>query len=307
SMKLSSFDAFPKASASYKERRRFGGIVSILITIVLCLLVKHEISEYIGQRQRYDFFVDKHINHPLQINVDITFAMRCEQFTADGATLLSDKLTDELHNDVEAQKQYEYGMSAFSMDRQGNTMNHAVFGDGKKNGCRLSGSFDAAKIAGNLHVTALGHGHGGGHVPHEAINFTHRIDRFSFGKEYPSLSNPLDNSVEIDALMLLCGLARFSSLVLTNQYAVTEYHRGVNAEQQIWPGVYFKYTIEPISVRVTEGDNRSLFNFLTRLCGVIGGIWVTTGLIYAIINSFSGTTTASTITTPIPRAPMKMH
>jgi hypothetical protein len=30
-----------------------------------------------------------------------------------------------------------------------------------------------------------------------AINFTHRIDKFSFGKDYPNQVNPLDNSVEI--------------------------------------------------------------------------------------------------------------
>ncbi|KAI8050959.1 hypothetical protein BDF22DRAFT_694173 [Syncephalis plumigaleata] len=290
-MKLSSFDAFPKLEDTYKQQRRFGGVISILITLILCLL-------------HYDFFVDKHIDQPLQINVDVTFAMRCEckyiiysdnsrtsskinghlqlqakQFTADGATLLDDILKDDLKQDKEAQEKYAYGMSAFSLDKHGNSVHHAIFDDRASEGCRLYGSFDAAKISGNLHVTALGHGHGGGHVPHEAINFTHRIDRLSFGKEYPSLVNPLDNVVEIS------NGARFSSLIYTNQYAVTEYHRPINPDRNIWPGVYFKYTIEPISVHVTEGDNRSLFNFLTRLCGVIGGIWVTIGLIYAILHT----------------------
>jgi hypothetical protein len=51
-------------------------------------------------------------------------------------------------------------------------------------------------------------------------------------------------------------------------------------------GIYFTYSIEAISVYVTEGDGRSLFNFLTRLCGVIGGIWVTTGLVYQIFDIF---------------------
>ncbi|KAG5460297.1 MAG: endoplasmic reticulum-golgi intermediate compartment-domain-containing protein, partial [Olpidium bornovanus] len=42
-----------------------------------------------------------------------------------------------------------------------------------KSGCRVYGSFDVNKVMGNLHITALGHGYGGQHVPHEAINFTH--------------------------------------------------------------------------------------------------------------------------------------
>jgi hypothetical protein len=29
------------------------------------------------------------------------------------------------------------------------------------------------------------------------LNFTHRIDEFSFGQLYPDLINPLDNSIEI--------------------------------------------------------------------------------------------------------------
>lgn len=29
------------------------------------------------------------------------------------------------------------------------------------------------------------------------LNFTHRIDEFSFGNLYPDLINPLDNSIEI--------------------------------------------------------------------------------------------------------------
>jgi hypothetical protein len=29
------------------------------------------------------------------------------------------------------------------------------------------------------------------------LNFTHRIDEFSFGQLYPNLFNPLDNSIEI--------------------------------------------------------------------------------------------------------------
>ena len=31
----------------------------------------------------------------------------------------------------------------------------------------------------------------------KVMNFTHRIDEFSFGTHYPRLINPLDNSVEI--------------------------------------------------------------------------------------------------------------
>jgi hypothetical protein len=32
------------------------------------------------------------------------------------------------------------------------------------------------------------------------------------------------------------GIGRFLGTMFTNQYAVTEYHRGVNEKRNIWPG-----------------------------------------------------------------------
>jgi hypothetical protein len=74
--------------------------------------------------------------------------------------------------------------------------NNDVTGDTQA-ACRIFGYLDVNKVTGNLHITALGHGYGYYPTAVELMNFTHRIDEFSFGTHYPRLINPLDNSVEI--------------------------------------------------------------------------------------------------------------
>lgn len=48
-------------------------------------------------------------------------------------------------------------------------------------------------------------------------------------------------------------------------------------------GIFFKYDIEPISVRIAE-NGVSFFTFLVRLSGLVGGIWVTAGFALKIVN-----------------------
>lgn len=51
-------------------------------------------------------------------------------------------------------------------------------------------------------------------------------------------------------------------------------------------GIFFKYDIEPISVRITENSKIGFIKFLVRLCGLVGGVWVTAAFSYKIINHF---------------------
>jgi hypothetical protein len=42
------------------------------------------------------------------------------------------------------------------------------------------------------------------------------------------------------------------------------------------PGIYFKYDLEPIGVHIYE-EHRPLLQFLVSLCGIVGGIFATSG------------------------------
>ena len=53
-----------------------------------------------------------------------------------------------------------------------------------------------------------------------------------------------------------------------------------------WPGIFFKYDMSPLMVEVLE-TRRPLWQFLIRLCGIVGGIFATSGM----LNSFVGSLT----------------
>lgn len=120
-------------------------------------------------------------------------------WSADGVTFIKDR-TDKLYlNAKKAIKAAEKKASA-SFNSIGDT-------DDDSDACRITGTVEIHKIAGMLHVTALGHGlihlirgYWGEHTPHELINFTHRIDTLSFGRHYPGLINPLDKSLEFSTV-----------------------------------------------------------------------------------------------------------
>lgn len=65
--------------------------------------------------------------------------------------------------------------------------------------CRIYGSLILNKVAGNFHITAgrslnlpRGHIHISAFMSDTDYNFTHRINRFSFGDSSPGLVHPLE-------------------------------------------------------------------------------------------------------------------
>jgi hypothetical protein len=67
--------------------------------------------------------------------------------------------------------------------------------------------------------------------------------------------------------------------LLTNQYAVTEQSHSVTKQQV--PGIFFKYDIEPLSLRIDE-QRPPLIQFLVRLVNIIGGVMVSGNWIYKV-------------------------
>ncbi|CAO3668489.1 unnamed protein product [Umbelopsis ramanniana] len=161
--------------------------------------------------------------------------------------------------------------------------------------CRVLGSFEANKVAANLHITAQGHGYQtGAHTDHQVLNFTHRINEFSFGKLYPNLINPLDDSIETTdshfhsfqyfmSVVPTTYIDNSHNVLETYQYAVTDSSKSYTEMEALYnvPGIFFKYDFEPISVRITE-KRQSFSHFLVRLSGIIGGAVVCVGFAYRV-------------------------
>lgn len=70
--------------------------------------------------------------------------------------------------------------------------------------CRMHGTLTLNKVAGNFHITAGKSIHfGSGHIHINSIfddtpmNFTHRINRFSFGEHTAGIVHPLEGDEKI--------------------------------------------------------------------------------------------------------------
>uniref|UniRef100_A0A8C8E128 Endoplasmic reticulum-Golgi intermediate compartment protein n=1 Tax=Oryzias sinensis TaxID=183150 RepID=A0A8C8E128_9TELE len=176
--------------------------------------------------------------------------------------------------------------------------------------CRIHGDIYVNKVAGNLHITVgkpihhpQGHAHIAAFVSHESYNFSHRIDRLCFGEEIPGIINPLDGTEKITydnnqmyqyfITVVPTKLKTYKITADTHQFSVTERERVINhtAGSHGVSGIFFKYDTSSLMVTVSE-QHMPLWQFLVRLCGIIGGIYSTTGecraFLHLHVNSQSG-------------------
>eukprot|EP01121_Diplochlamys_sp_Union-15-3_P010439 TRINITY_DN292_c0_g1_i1.p1 TRINITY_DN292_c0_g1~~TRINITY_DN292_c0_g1_i1.p1 ORF type:complete len:161 (-),score=4.83 TRINITY_DN292_c0_g1_i1:24-506(-) len=133
------------------------------------------------------------------------------------------------------------------------------------------------------------------------IDFEHKVFKLSFGQTYPGMINPLEGH-EMD----IKGLVRHSyllqvvpteyndgwRLIETHQYSVTNHTERIDpySEHVHLPGIFFKYDFSPIMVKI-HSKKKSFAHFLTRLCAIIGGIWVSIGIIFRLTRSLADVST----------------
>lgn len=226
-------DAFPKVSEDYKETTATGGGVSILVFILIAILMISEIHYYSETELKFDYMVDTDPDSKLEMNIDMTVAMKCKSIGADvldvtGSTAGTfGRLKEErVHFDLtKSQQNYlkmihqindyiknEYHAIHHFLWKTGYTGQASELPprgkdevpEGEPNGCRVHGTLTLNKVAGNFHITAgksvglLGGGHA--HLSmdfNDNYNFSHRIDHFSFGKKAAGVVHPLDGDLKI--------------------------------------------------------------------------------------------------------------
>nr|XP_027205288.1 endoplasmic reticulum-Golgi intermediate compartment protein 2-like [Dermatophagoides pteronyssinus] len=161
--------------------------------------------------------------------------------------------------------------------------------DGNFDSCRLYGTLIVNKVSGNFHIAAgkylplpIGHAHLSLIDYEKSVNFSHRIEKFSFG-DMVNTVNTLDGVEKIThsnyhlyqyyLKVVLTNVKTFSYKGETYQYSVTERDIIVNHEAGLHgvPGIYFKYEIEGLKIDVIE-NNLPIWKFLVRLCAIVGGI-----------------------------------
>ncbi|XP_058842224.1 endoplasmic reticulum-Golgi intermediate compartment protein 2-like [Acipenser ruthenus] len=169
------------------------------------------------------------------------------------------------------------------------------------NACRIHGHLYVNKVAGNFHITVgkaiphpRGHAHLAALISHDTYNFSHRVDHLSFGEEIPGIINPLDGTEKISVehnhmfqyfiTIVPTKLKTYKISADTHQFSVTEQERVINhaTGSHGVSGIFMKYDISSLMVTVTE-QHMPFWQFLVRLCGIIGGIFSTTGMVHGLV------------------------
>lgn len=79
--------------------------------------------------------------------------------------------------------------------------------------------------------------------------------------------------------LLVVLLFRFNSSCIHSVLASTWQHRALLPQNGGIAGIFFKYDLEPVGVHIFE-THRPLSQFLISLCGIVGGIFATSGELY---------------------------
>ncbi|XP_061899079.1 endoplasmic reticulum-Golgi intermediate compartment protein 2-like [Entelurus aequoreus] len=167
--------------------------------------------------------------------------------------------------------------------------------------CRIHGHLYVNKVAGNFHITVgksiphpRGHAHLAALVSHDSFNFSHRIDHLSFGEDIPGIISPLDGTEKVTTesnhmfqyflTIVPTKLNTYKVSADMHQYSVTERERAINhaAGSHGISGIFMKYDISSLMVKVSE-QHMPLWKFLVRLCGIVGGIFSTTGMLHGMV------------------------
>uniref|UniRef100_A0A3P8RE82 Endoplasmic reticulum-Golgi intermediate compartment protein n=1 Tax=Astatotilapia calliptera TaxID=8154 RepID=A0A3P8RE82_ASTCA len=299
---MKELDAFPKVPESYVESTTSGGTVSLIAFTFMAVLALLEFFVYRHTWMKYEYEVDRDFSSKLRINVDITVAMRCQYIGADVLDLAetmvaSDGLQYEPVNFELPPQQRIWHMTLLHIQerlRVEHALQDVIFKAAIKgappaqtksedstaslSACRIHGHLYVNKVAGNFHITVgksiphpRGHAHLAALVSHDSYNFSHRIDHLSFGEPLPGMISPLDGTEKI---AIDCKLV-FQMFTPSLMHHCTESSHGVS-------GIFMKYDISSLMVKVTE-QHMPLWQFLVRLCGIIGGIFSTTGMIHGLV------------------------
>ncbi|BFZ58448.1 Endoplasmic reticulum-Golgi intermediate compartment protein 2 [Savitreella phatthalungensis] len=224
---LRAFDAFPKVDRHYRaDRTSRGAVLSIVAGLSLLVLFAGEFTSWLRGEERHAFLVDPWVKDHVRFNIDMTVAMACSELhinvqdaTMDlikaGDTLekqdvrWSELGTEHLTTDRQMDSQAKFWQNAKKGVPQARRLNlfkgyrgksdgfdrHADWTNPDGGACRIFGGLNLHLVEGDFHITAMGIGYPAPRTTTlENMNFTHRIDRLSFGIPLPGVHNPLDHT-----------------------------------------------------------------------------------------------------------------
>uniref|UniRef100_A0A7S2UYF2 Endoplasmic reticulum vesicle transporter C-terminal domain-containing protein n=1 Tax=Fibrocapsa japonica TaxID=94617 RepID=A0A7S2UYF2_9STRA len=311
---MKSLDGFSKPMADIQEKTTAGAVVSIASLAIMALLLISEIWLYF----KVDVVSHMGVSHlkegmeqPFDVHLHITFPhMRCEDLdlrvenlkggdAADVMKMLSSSKTLDM-------RQSKPNEVVLFKDEARFKMNETCTVEGSLKLPRVGGSIDIASrrkpvdIASLLSALFLNTAQLG-NVP----NVSHVIHELWFGDKIlggDQMAGSLPLKDACNAVDHGSGLFRYEVKIVPTTYEWLHTHRvkehyqysvvenfvkdsaGISSLSTL--GLEISYDFSPIMVEYVE-QKQSIFQFLTNLCAIMGGVFTTSSLLVGLIHKSS--------------------
>ncbi|XP_077248940.1 uncharacterized protein LOC143888417 isoform X3 [Tasmannia lanceolata] len=300
--KLRNLDAYPKVNEDFYSRTLSGGVITIVSSIVMIFLFLSELSLYLNAVTETKLTVDSSRGETLRINIERplqrhggrldhneTYCGSCY-----GAEVSDDECCNSCEEVSEAYRKKGWGMTNPDLidqcKREGFIQK---IKDEEGEGCNIHGFLEVNKVAGSVRF-APGNIHLNDLLAFQTeSNISHKINKVSFGEEFPGVVNPLDGVQWTQ--QTLSGMYQYFIKVVptiytdiigrkiqSNQFSVTEHFRVADGYPRPLPGIFLFYDFSPIKVIFTE-ENVSFLHFLTNICAIVGGVFTVSGIVDAFV------------------------
>eukprot|EP01061_Rhynchopus_euleeides_P026798 TRINITY_DN43650_c0_g1_i1.p1 TRINITY_DN43650_c0_g1~~TRINITY_DN43650_c0_g1_i1.p1 ORF type:complete len:473 (+),score=164.23 TRINITY_DN43650_c0_g1_i1:77-1495(+) len=177
---------------------------------------------------------------------------------------------------------------------------HNIF----KEGCRLNGFVEVARVPGTLHFESKSSANK--MLNNAFTNVSHEIHHFSFGEntnhedlqriptEYKRHIAPLSGkSFYVDKFHMAphhyikVVSTTFASWGGVRSYQMTHQHRNANIAKKAVPQAKFSYDLAPVEVIVTQERKKKWYDFFTGALAIVGGTYTVMGITSGAFNMAS--------------------
>lgn len=276
-------DIYRKVPKDLTQPTNSGAIISICCIAFMTILFLSELVDFLTPEIVNELFVDQTSNGLDKIDVRLNVSLTRLECKYAGLDIQDDS------------GRHEVG----ALDNLVKTTIESVDAHGKRhNGCRLEVTFQINKVPGNFHLST----HSASQQP-GVIDMAHIIHEISFGDDVRKLNlqgsfNPLgklrhldDSSLQSHEYHLRIVPSIYEELDGSRlrpyqyQYAYKKYI-SIGFTGHVIPAVWFKYDINPISVKYKK-HRRPFYEFLCMTCAIVGGTFTVAGIIDSLVFSAS--------------------
>lgn len=275
-------DIYRKVPKDLTQPTISGAVISICCVVFMTVLFVSELVDFLTPELINELFVDQASSASDKIDVRLNVSLPLLDCEYAGLDIQDDS------------GRHEVGALANMVKAPIETNDFK----GKHTGCRLEVSFQINKVPGNFHLST----HSASKQP-QSIDMAHEIHEISFGDDVRTLNlhgsfDPLSGTQKLEDsalqsheyhLRIVPSIYEELNGSTLRPYQYTYAYKkyiSIAFTGRVIPAIWFKYDINPISVKYKE-RRKPFYEFLCMTCAIVGGTFTVAGIIDSLVFSAS--------------------